>query len=43
MQNITQKQYSNKFSKDFKNGPHQKSLKKGKKGSLGREAWDNDK
>ena len=29
-QNITQKQYCNKFNKDFKNGPHQKkkSLKK---------------
>ena len=28
-QNIKQKQYCNKFSKDFKNGPHQKkSLKK---------------
>ena len=24
-QNIRQKQYSNKFNKDFKNGPHQKS------------------
>ena len=23
-QNIKQKQYCNKFSKDFKNGPHQK-------------------
>ena len=28
-QNIKQKQYCNKFSKDFKNGPHQKkNLKK---------------
>ena len=28
-QNIKQKQYCNKFNKDFKNGPHQKkSLKK---------------
>ena len=27
--NIKQKQYSNKFNKDFKNGPHQKKkLKK---------------
>ena len=26
IQNIKQKQYCNKFSKDFKNGPHQKSL-----------------
>ena len=23
-QNVKQKQYHNKFSKDFKNGPHQK-------------------
>ena len=30
-QNIKQKQCSNKFSKDFKNGPHQKNLKKKKK------------
>ena len=28
-QNINQKRYSNKFNKDFKNGPHKKkSLKK---------------
>ena len=27
-QNIKQKQYCNKFNKDFKNGPHQKNLKK---------------
>ena len=27
-QNIKQKQYSNNFNKDFKNGPHQKYLKK---------------
>ena len=27
-QNIKQKQYCNKFKKDFKNGPHQKNLKK---------------
>ena len=27
-QNIKQKQYCNKFNKDFKNGPHQKILKK---------------
>ena len=32
-QNIKQKQYCNKFNKDFKNGPHQKikSFKKKKK------------
>ena len=30
-QNIKQKQYCNKFNKDFKNGPHQKNLKKKKK------------
>ena len=27
-QNIKQKQYCDKFNKDFKNGPHQKNLKK---------------
>ena len=27
-QNIKQKHYCNKFNKDFKNGPHQKILKK---------------
>ena len=27
-QNIKQKQYCNKFNKDFKNGPHQKKQKK---------------
>ena len=27
-QNIKQKQYSNKFNKDFKNGPQQKNLYK---------------
>ena len=27
-QNIKQKQYCNKFNKDFKNGPHQKKRKK---------------
>ena len=27
-QNINQKQYCNKFSKDFKNGPHQKKFLK---------------
>ena len=27
-QNIKQKQYCNKFSKDFKNGPYQKKRKK---------------
>ena len=26
-QNIKQKQYCNKFNKDFRNGPHQKNLK----------------
>ena len=30
--NIKQKQYCNKFNKDFKNGPHQKKKKKFKKG-----------
>ena len=30
-QNIKQKQYSNKFNKDFKNGPHQRKYKKKKK------------
>ena len=30
-QNIKQKQYCNKFNKDFKNGPHQKNLKKERK------------
>ena len=25
-QNMKQKQYCNKFNKDFKNGPHQKNL-----------------
>ena len=29
-QNVKQKQYCNKFNEDFKNGPHQKSLKKEK-------------
>ena len=29
-QNIKQKQYCNKFDKDFKNGPHQKILKQNK-------------
>ena len=28
---MKQKQYHNKFNKDFKNGPHQKILKKKKK------------
>ena len=27
-QNIKQRQYCNKFNKDFKNGPHQKIFKK---------------
>ena len=27
-QSIKQKQYSNKFNKDFLNGPHKKNLKK---------------
>ena len=30
IQNIKQKQYCNKFSKDFSNGPHQKKKKKPK-------------
>ena len=30
-QNIKQRKYCNKFHKDFKNGPHQKILKKKKK------------
>ena len=34
-QNIKQKQYCNKFNKDFKNGPHQKIFKKKKR----RERW----
>ena len=29
-QNIKQKQYCNKFNKDFKNGPHQKNIKRKK-------------
>ena len=29
-QNIKQKRYCNKFSKDFKNGPHQKKILKKK-------------
>ena len=29
-QNIKQKQHGNKFNKHFKNGPHQKNLKKKK-------------
>ena len=29
-QNITQKQYCNKFNKDFKNGPHQKEKEEGR-------------
>ena len=29
-QNIKQKEYCNKFNKDFKNGPHQKKKKKKK-------------
>ena len=29
-QNIKQKQYGNKFNKDFKNGPHQKKVLKNK-------------
>ena len=29
-QNIKQKQYCNKFNKDFENDPHQKNLKKKK-------------
>ena len=30
-QNIKQKQYCNKFNKDFKNGPHQKKIFKKQK------------
>ena len=30
-QKVKQKQYCNKFNKDFKNGSHQKNLKKKKK------------
>jgi len=30
-QNIKQKQYCNKYNKDFKNGPHPKKRKKKKK------------
>ena len=30
-QNVKQKQYCNKFNKDFKNGPHQKKVLKKKK------------
>ena len=30
-QNIKQKQYCNKFNKDFKNGPHQKKILKKKR------------
>ena len=33
--NINQKQYYNKFNKDFKNGPRQKNLKKKKTFQLG--------
>ena len=33
-QNIKQKQYCNKFNKDFLNGPHKKSKKKKKKKKL---------
>ena len=33
-QNIKQKQYCSKFSKDFKNGPLQKILKKKKDGQV---------
>ena len=38
-QNIKQKQYCNKFNKDFKNGPHQKNLKKKKGNVNGRLPW----
>ena len=31
-QDIKQKQYCSKFNKDFKNGPHQKNLKKNNPG-----------
>ena len=33
-QNMKQKQYCNKFNKDFKNGPHQKKILKKKKGAI---------
>ena len=33
-QNIKQKQYCNKFNKDFENGPHQKKKKKLKKNTM---------
>ena len=33
-QNIKQKQYCNKFSEDFKNGPHQKKKRKKGEGDL---------
>ena len=42
-QNIKQKQYCNKFNKDFKNGPHQKNLKKKKKKEVSRlQSWASD-
>ena len=34
-QNIKQKQYGNKFNKDFSNGSHQKKKKESASGSLG--------
>ena len=33
-QNIKQKQYCNKFNKDFKNGPHQKKKGGGERGEI---------
>ena len=33
-QNIKQKQYCNKFNKDFKNGPHQKKRQMGRKSRM---------
>ena len=33
--NIKQKQYCNKFNKDFKNGPHKKKIFKKKKNNVG--------
>ena len=38
-QNTKQKQYCNKFNKDFKNGPHQKNLNKKRKKEVRNEQW----
>ena len=37
-QNIKQRQYCNKFKKDFKNSPYQKICKKNKQGNVEKEA-----